>query len=339
MATSLPSGTAWINQLSKSECVDLCLKFSLESEGTLDEIRKRLREYVRTLDGDEACGGLNAVANPPQGLPDGSKFPGSGLNITLLESIIVAARRWEIRFGGQAGESVMSFLEKFTRFTQHYELEDVVALKLIPEILHGRARNWYWANSFSRIGDFYSEVKAAFGVPNYQMRLRRDIYNRTQGTHESLAEYVVVIQSMNRRLDEPFPEETLLEVICSNLNPNYVLQLINKPKSFDELVRWGRNYDERRGAAELYREPPPAEEMVDPEFGDRNRPAPRETRPFVNARSGWGVEQQGRSWSRNRGGWRMNNRPSEARLSRANRSNSGNEYPAELPSHEGAAGM
>ena len=265
-------GTSWINELSKAEAISYCTRFGLPTEGTLDQLRSALREYCKNLPATEA-----STAPPTL---EGNTF--DSLLKRLAEATVsvnsrlgpidwskLAARKG-LSFQGDETESVASFLEACEEFQIFNEATDAVMLRLAPEILKGQALKWFRVNreSFDSFSCLRDRLREAYLPADYDMRLRKDMFVRTQGAGERINAFLTCMSAMNRRLRHPMTERDLTELAYGNLHPDYLGQsLSNTFSSIRELLIFGRAVEEQRSRKEAYKPPPEQSDMVDSEFG------------------------------------------------------------------------
>lgn len=185
----------------------------------------------------------------------------------ISESISRDLKRWNITFSGNENESVHKFIDTVNLYKSTKNPADTTLYALIPEMLTDKALSWFIANkaSISSWTTFIIELKTEFSIPGYDMKLKRDMFCRTQHKAESLSDFATIIRTMNNRLHTPLSEPELVELIKSNLNPYFSRQLGSHYfTSYRSLINWGRVIEANRFQADNYQQPPP--NMVDPEF-------------------------------------------------------------------------
>jgi hypothetical protein len=291
----IPEGTSWVNNLPKSEAQKYCERFGLSTEGTLDQIRARMRIYCRGLESESEertrssvrmesllenlVKALTTKENPSVSLSDLSK----------------CASRKGLVFSGNVGEGVTAFLEACADFQCTKGVSDELMWRLTPDLLDGSALKWFRVNrsSFLSFSDFKTALRATYLPANYEMRLKKDLFKRTQGMKERMSEYVTCIATMNGRLNRALTDPELVELAYCNLNPVYRKSI---PKctfsNLNELMLAGRAVEETLATCDLYQAPPAPSEMVDPEFGVEGEVSKNShfvmsaARPAVEASSG-----------------------------------------------------
>ena len=264
------TGTSWIYELSKADAVSLCERFSLSSEGTLDELRAKLREYCRNLQAGEA-----SAPTSEQSVLD--KFFRLLESMRFKETPCGDAAEWTklairkgLSFSGEETESVVSFIERCEEFQVFNEVPEAAMCRLAPEILKGKALQWFRVNreSIDSFNTLKERLRETYQPANYDLRLRKDMYVRTQGAGETINEFLTCMAAMNRRLTIPLTENELVGLAYGNLHPEYLAHISSGPfHTMRELLLHGRGIEEQKARIESYRPPPNPLDMVDSEFG------------------------------------------------------------------------
>jgi hypothetical protein len=137
------------------------------------------------------------------------------------------AVRKGLSFSGEEKESVASFLEACEEFQSDNDASDVVMFRLASEILKGKALQWMrvYRSSIGTFSILKDKLREAYLPLDYDVRLRKDIFIRTQGAGEGINEYLNCISPMNRRCTRSLPETELVELAYQNLHPDYLGQI------------------------------------------------------------------------------------------------------------------
>jgi hypothetical protein len=188
------------------------------------------------------------------------------------ESLARELARWDVTFKGEDTESVDHFIEQIVQFKEAKNIKGKLMLSMMPELLKGKARSWFFLNiaELTTWEIFLEKLKESYRKAGYESKLFRDMMVRTQGTLEPIEQYVTVIRSMNNRLASQLKlnENSLVSLIIDNLNPFFVKQIgVSKFSSFSDLLRWGRAIEANYAKAKMYKQPPSPSQVVDPEFG------------------------------------------------------------------------
>jgi hypothetical protein len=187
-------------------------------------------------------------------------------------------KRWNITFSANTSDSVNKFLEMVDLFECNKNATATQMYKLIPEMLKDKALTWFLANrsNITTWTQFKSEIKKAYSPPGYDIKLKRDMFSRTQHRAETFHDFVTTVKTTNSRLDAPLNDYELTQLIRSNLNPYFSRQLNTKQfNSYRDLLNWGRDIEANRAQADSYQQPPSS--MVDQEFVF---PSQQQSKPF-----------------------------------------------------------
>lgn len=257
-----------------------CHRFTLDHSGTLDEVRRRLRDRVKEIHAasvsEEEAGG---VSTPVRATDQLSQLidalmrlspQGSDHEEARLRGLTNDIGRWNLRFDGDEGEGVNLFLERADAFKEYKRVSDEEMWGLVPEMIGMKVTQWLRANLFSisSWGEFKREIRRAYLPVGYDIRLKKDMFARTQGEGERVNEYITVLRTMNARLENSLEEGELLSLALDNLHPFYLTKITSLSiHSFTELVSVGAEIEARQERCKLYRPPPRPNEMVDREFG------------------------------------------------------------------------
>ncbi|CAB0040496.1 unnamed protein product [Trichogramma brassicae] len=112
-------------------------------------------------------------------------------------------RRWKIQFDGFGQMSVESFIERVEECNYLARLSQTDLLLALSETMTGTAAKWYRSNRhmFESWSDFCRAARKTFGMDPYgKQQLLEQIRKRTQGPDERVAEYVICVQSVLRKL-------------------------------------------------------------------------------------------------------------------------------------------
>ncbi|KMQ82600.1 hypothetical protein RF55_22424, partial [Lasius niger] len=134
-------------QASKSELADFAAKRGLDTSGTLDDIRRRVREYLDRHPEEDEEGDSAAVAGPStETFTDARDAPRTPVILTLPvlplrppaspgsddTKVINQIRKWGCHFDGR---DPLAFLERVEELKDAYGYTDGQLLKGLPELL------------------------------------------------------------------------------------------------------------------------------------------------------------------------------------------------------------
>ena len=200
----------------------------------------------------------------------------------------VPVMKWGLKFSGESGQSVTSFLEKVEELREARGFTTDEVYLSAYDLFEGKAAIWYRANKlrFRNWRGLLDSLRAEFLPPGYEERLWAEIRGRTQGQSETIGIYVSVMQCLFDRLSEQCSEETKLKQIRRNLSPFYQSQMaLVEIKSLDHLVEVGHRLEATRYLVESFA-PPPTRRMalLEPDLAYVGVPAHEEA-PAIAATS------------------------------------------------------
>lgn len=196
----------------------------------------------------------------------------SALQSKLVKSSVPARKfndlkihTWNVNFSGE-GENFFTFVNRLKDIKKSRELSDDDILKALPEILKGKALQWFRTIEPGKsLADVFQEMKDVFVPANHERLLREEIRLRTQGESENIDMYVTSLLTMFARLITPMSKEEQLDRLVDNLNPT-MRQKIKRSKisSVQDLVKKGREVEAVELAVKMYVPPPRPEVSLDP---------------------------------------------------------------------------
>jgi hypothetical protein len=211
--------TAWIQKLNRAELTRLLTDQFISSEGTIDDLRRRLREYIRenpnaiVPPGTETIGAMMprdheipviklspTVEHPlprENGASPVSPLPPSS-NIYEPARVLDQIRKWGCHFDGK--EPAL-FLERVEELRQSYQFSEIHLLHGLPELLRGEPLLWARNRRHAWVtwSDFCDEFRAQYYPWQYQKQMRREADQRKQHPGESYATYATALQTLARR--------------------------------------------------------------------------------------------------------------------------------------------
>lgn len=202
---------------------------------------------------------------PVAAVPTGSEGSRSSVKRFRKECVLQG-----VSFGGESGDRVDVFLRSLERVRRIEEITDSELLKVIPTLLTGSAASWFEANasSLTSWSRFESRVKEVYLPRNHDLRLRRDLYHRTQAEGEKVDHFLSCLQNVNRTLRVPMAEGDLVDLAMENIHPNYQLSLAGKNfPDLESLATFCRSVEGSRLRIKEF-VPPPQRLMNDALFGN-----------------------------------------------------------------------
>jgi hypothetical protein len=134
-------------------------------------------------------------------------------------------RKWGLKF--TSDNSLHTFLEKLGELKLTCEVGDEAMLRAVPELLKGQAILWFRNNQsiWDTWEEFLTSFKERYPLVDIDDVLMEEIRLKTQGTKESVSDYVTAVRTLMRRLTkEPTPAEQL-RLLMKNLRPEVRLYI------------------------------------------------------------------------------------------------------------------
>jgi hypothetical protein len=238
---------AWIHNLPREQAEKLAIELSLSTQGTLDELRKRLKEKWKTLEG----------YLPPQST-DKSEVATHATSVSDVKSqscdLSSQVTYLQIKSRGKVAtdlvknipvlsdtepESVFKFL---IRAREVYELKlvtDAEFLALLVPKTAGRLTQILSAHLSisSKWGSVCAEILSTFLPPRIRdVFLSRYVLDRFQSATEGLSQFVTSVVVAADILIYDVPESVLVHRMVQNIHPSVRSQLVilSEPKSIRE---------------------------------------------------------------------------------------------------------
>jgi len=216
----------WLYALPKEQLAVLAEGYGLESTGTLDDIRRRMREYADTH-ADEFATDPREQAGPSGTLPHvvvtGASPMGRDAPIDFANPAVPDHRAInQIQKSGYHfdGRDPAAFLERLAEFRENYHIAEEQLLRGLSELLRGDALLWYRNHraSWASWQGFKAAFRLQFLPHRYDASLRREIENRHQKANETFAQYSTVMMTLMRRAGG-FSPVMQLEYLYDHMHP------------------------------------------------------------------------------------------------------------------------
>lgn len=256
---------AWIHNLPREEAEKLAVELGVSGQGTLDDLRKRLKEKWRTLEQYlpplstdksqlvmHAEGASNISSRNSEGHDHAAYFQ------CKMKGKVVADLVRNVPVLSMAEpERVFEFL---VRASEVYDLKlvsDGEFLALLMARTTGRftlivsahlSTSSSWGAVRSQILAIYLPSRIREGI------LAKQVLDRFQGPSEDLSQFITSVVAAAKILEYDVPESVLVERIVQSIHPEVRSSLVfeAKPASIEDLysvasrVAEGRAVDERR---------------------------------------------------------------------------------------------
>ena len=252
-------------RLNKSDLIRELEILGLDTEGSLDELRQRLSQYID--DNPEMFEARNTLQPPTLTLP--SDFPASPVTVIPADppgnaatQIMNQMRKWGLHF---EGKDPWAFLERIDELRAAYEFSDAHWLRGLPELLRGDALLWCRNNreNWHSWAEFIADFKDTFLPRRYRLQLVNEIRDRVQKEGEPYIKYATHILALMRRAGGYSTEEQV-EQLYENLHPDYQNRIwrsdVRSPRELQqrasEFERLQQNRRKRATAKTAAADPP-----------------------------------------------------------------------------------
>lgn len=235
--------TSWIYNLRKEELQAELQKFELPTEGTVEELRLRLAQFIRQA--TKPAEATPAMTSPTIE-PTGSNTEGFWYPLAALRTpthVCETVRKWNLSFDGKTDP--VAFLERLEELRTSYKLADEQLLIAIPELLKATALLWYRNNrqAWNTWDQFLEDFRAFYLPADYVLGLEEQISRRVQRTGETGREYIIDLQTLIRRHGGMSPAQELYRVY-TNLLPDYRQYIRRRDcNTIQDLVREIEEYE------------------------------------------------------------------------------------------------
>lgn len=214
----------WIYRATKGELILEMEGLGLETEGTLDDLRRRMSQYVSEQPQYTRCTAPATRTIPPQNPPPGESA--TPIETRATETPAKSAnqiRKWGCHFDGR---DPLAFLERLDELRACYGFTDAQLLAGLPELFRGDALLWVRNNrhAWAEWDDFCTDFREYFLPKRYRAQLRREVLARTQKPDEPYKKFANELTTLMRRAGTFTPGEQL-ELLYENMHPRYKLYI------------------------------------------------------------------------------------------------------------------
>jgi hypothetical protein len=163
--------------------------------------------------------------------------------------------------GAQESRTPYDFLLELEKYKMavDYTYEEMLKF-VVPLALTETAYSWFEFIREDLFGwsDFVDAFRQEFQPIGYERELRRLLEDRFQGCHETLTEFIRIIDDFYRRLGGQVSESEKVDRIIRQMHPQYRMQILSRGRSYTsvkELWKEARNVQEIILMDRQYREP------------------------------------------------------------------------------------
>jgi len=226
----MPGVRAWIHALSKEELTEVLKRYQLDTTGTIDELRRKLKTFAERNPTE-----FHLTVNPTETVGTETMTEKTGtLPQTQLGETMNLVRKWGCHF---TGKDPLAFLERIEELRSGYGLTNEQLLRCLPELITGEPLLWYRNNreSWTTWEDFVASFRLCY-LPHNNTALDREIRDRVQKPNEPFRLYATALQTMMRRLGGLGPSQQI-DRIYENMKPSYRRYIRRtEVKTVEELI-------------------------------------------------------------------------------------------------------
>lgn len=182
---------------------------------------------------------------------------------------IEAMRRWNLKFSGSKLDDPENFLTRLNEGRAIVPITNQEFLRCLPFFLEGVALHWFRneRDNWQSLNDFTQAFRSRFGPIDYQNALFFEIRNRTQGSHESVSDFLTCMKSLMARSVPAIPPGQQIEIISRNLLPSIQNGIdTSNINDLNALERSARYRERRLAVSKEYKPPPPAFQALHADF-------------------------------------------------------------------------
>ena len=165
----------------------------------------------------------------------------------------------KLRLCYDGNSCVFEFIERVEELASSRGIHHTALFRGLPELLSGGALLWFRQikNSIASWSVFKSRLVERFQPIDYQYRLSAQIFSRSQGKCESVADYFATMSTMFSRLGRPMEEDQKLEILSRNVRPEYLKQLgLQDWDSVEKLQQFCERLELNYTRVKLFRDTP-----------------------------------------------------------------------------------
>ena len=157
-------------------------------------------------------------------------------------------KSFDLKFHGNDNENAELFLDELKDCIENSDISKDRALKAIPRLLFGQAKKWYQGEKryFENWKSFEKKFRKRFVPLRNDRDIYEDLYGRTQGEDENIAEFIGNFKLIAALLKHVPREKVLVEIAEKNLLPKYRNWINDRRIStFDLLLSIGQKCERR----------------------------------------------------------------------------------------------
>lgn len=183
--------------------------------------------------------------------------PNSPTKAIKVNESVSAIHKLGISFNGTT--CVKTFLQRLDELCRSRHISESRLFNSAAELFTDEALCWYRGNhtEVNDWGELRDLLLEEYLPTDYDHRLMQEIRSRTQGSDESIVNYLSIMQNYFIRLSKPLSEEDKLNIVLYNIRPCYTSQLaLNPADSWVDLKRKCRLIEMAKDRTHNFADPP-----------------------------------------------------------------------------------
>ena len=140
---------------------------------------------------------------------------------------VVPVHKWDVKFSGEPGVSVSSFLERVDELSVARGVSKAQVFVSALDLFEGPALSWYRSirRTVKTWGELEARLRGDFQPDDYDEQLLEELRRRSQGREESVTIYFACMMGLFSRLTTAVSEDIQIKILRRNILPVYQSQL------------------------------------------------------------------------------------------------------------------
>ena len=237
----------FIYKSSKEELIVKAQKYGIDTEGTLDDLRRRLSRFVdknieafqnkekTSTDTEETKEASGTKINPLAQKAQEKEVQKNERTQTEDKKLLPPTmeedqteqleriRKWQCVFEGR---DPVTFIEQLEEMKEMYNMSEAIMLKSLPQLFKREPLAWYHNNkeAWNTWDSFMQDFKEDYFPPNYKQTLKKEMAERKQRPKESFHKYATEMQTKMRRIGG-MTEEDKVATLYDNMLAEYQMYI------------------------------------------------------------------------------------------------------------------
>lgn len=186
-------------------------------------------------------------------------------------------RKWNVQFSGARDKDPDTFLTRIEQGRAMIPVADSEILRILPFFLSSIAARWFdgHCDQWYTFREFAVACRERFSDPDFQFELTQEVHRRTQGEHESVADYLTCMLALFDRVSPRLSESDEISYAHRNLLPRLHLTIQRSTiRSYAQLETVAVAAEKAFRVARAFRPPPRPERSLLPDLAYRD-PTPK----------------------------------------------------------------